>query len=139
MRAQVGAVQALLPRPCVRPRRGDRRHRVDRGAHRRGFDPSYVASKHGLLGLVRSLAHRFGPEGIRVNAVCPGYVETPMMAMPLTIDGYRERLEARTPMRRLAQPEDIARAVRFLLSNEASFISGVPLTVDGGVTAAGGQ
>lgn len=140
LRAQVDAVQALLPAlRASGPGAAIVGIASIEALIGEGSIPSYVASKHGLLGLVRSLAHRFGPEGIRVNAVCPGYVETPMMAMPLTIDGYRERLEARTPMRRLAQPEDIARAVRFLLSSEASFISGVPLTVDGGVTAAGGQ
>jgi NAD(P)-dependent dehydrogenase (short-subunit alcohol dehydrogenase family) len=101
--------------------------------------PAYVASKHGVLGLTRSLAHRFGPEGIRVNCVCPGYVDTPMLGGALSIDGYRDRLEGRIPMRRLAEPEDIARAVRFLLSAEASYVSGVPLTVDGGTTAGGGQ
>src|SRR5262249_46484868 len=104
-----------------------------------GSIPSYVASKHGVLGLTRALAHRFGAEGIRANCVCPGYVDTPMLAGALSIEGYRERTEARVPMRRLAEPADIGRAVRFLLSEEASYISGIPLTVDGGVTAGGGQ
>jgi NAD(P)-dependent dehydrogenase (short-subunit alcohol dehydrogenase family) len=102
-----------------------------------GAIPSYTASKHGLIGLTRSFAHRLGPEGIRVNAVCPGYVETPMLAPTLT--SSRQRMEDAVPLRRLAQPADIARVVRFLLSDEASYIHGAAIVVDGGMTAAGGQ
>jgi len=104
-----------------------------------GFIPSYVASKHALIGLTRSLAHRLGPEGIRVNAVCPGYVETPMLAPTITTSEARASFEKKVPLGRLAQPDDIARVVRFLLSDEAAYINGVALPVDGGVTAVGGQ
>lgn len=104
-----------------------------------GGIPSYVASKHGLIGLTRSLAHRLGPEGIRANAVCPGYIETPMLSPAIEAPGARERLERTVPLGRLAQPEEVARVVRFLLSDEASYVTGAAIVVDGGVTAVGGQ
>lgn len=102
------------------------------------FLPAYAASKAGLLGLTRSACHTLGPAGIRVNSVCPGAVETPMLQPLLDIEGVRADLEARTPMLRLAQPEDIARTIRFLLSDEASFVTGTQLVVDGGLTAISG-
>jgi len=104
-----------------------------------GGIPSYVASKHGLIGLSRSLAHRLGPEGIRANAVCPGYVETPMLSPAIEAPGSREKLERTVPLGRLAQPDEVARVVRFLLSDEASYVNGSAIVVDGGVTAVGGQ
>ncbi len=104
-----------------------------------GFIPSYVASKHGLIGLVRSLAHRLGPDGIRANAVCPGYVETPMLAPTIGTPEARASFEQKIPIGRLAQPDDIARVVRFLLSEEAAYVNGAAIVVDGGVTAVGGQ
>jgi NAD(P)-dependent dehydrogenase (short-subunit alcohol dehydrogenase family) len=99
---------------------------------------AYSASKAGLLGLARSAAHTLGPEGIRVNAICPGAVDTPLMAPLLEIEGMRAGLEQRTPLGRVAQPDDIARVVRFLLSEEASYITGASLVVDGGLTAISG-
>ncbi len=96
---------------------------------------AYCASKGGLLGVMRSIAHHFGASGIRANAVCPGAVDTPMLAPALALPGFRDQLEERTPMRRLAEPEEIARPIRFLLSEEASFVSGAYLTVDGGLTS----
>jgi NAD(P)-dependent dehydrogenase (short-subunit alcohol dehydrogenase family) len=101
------------------------------------FLPAYCASKAGLLGLTRSACALLGPEGIRVNAVCPGAVDTPLLAPLLEIPGARDNIIMRTPMGRLAQPEDIARVVRFLLSDEAAYISGASLNVDGGMTAVG--
>jgi NAD(P)-dependent dehydrogenase (short-subunit alcohol dehydrogenase family) len=101
--------------------------------------PAYCASKAGILGLVRSAAHELGARGTRVNCVCPGIVETEMTAGVLTIEGYRESLEARTPLgNRLGTPRDVATAVRYLLSDDASFITGTSLVVDGGLTAIGG-
>jgi len=104
-----------------------------------GFIPSYVASKHGLIGLTRSLAHRLGPEGIRTNVVCPGYIDTPMLAPTIATPEARETFERRVPLGRMGQPEDIARTVRFLLSDEAAYVNGAVIVVDGGFTAVGGQ
>jgi NAD(P)-dependent dehydrogenase (short-subunit alcohol dehydrogenase family) len=101
------------------------------------FLPAYCASKAGLLGLTRAACAELGPEGIRINAICPGAVETPLLAPLLEMPGARERLEANTPLGRLAQPEDIAPVVRFLLSDEAAYITGTSLVVDGGMTAVG--
>jgi NAD(P)-dependent dehydrogenase (short-subunit alcohol dehydrogenase family) len=100
-----------------------------------GVIPAYCASKAGLLGLTRSMAAQLGPEGIRVNAVCPGFVETPMLAPTLAIEGARRRLERSSPLGRIAQPVEIAHAVAFLLSEKASFITGTQLVVDGGAIA----
>jgi NAD(P)-dependent dehydrogenase (short-subunit alcohol dehydrogenase family) len=99
---------------------------------------AYSASKAGLLGLTRSAAHTLGPDGIRVNSVCPGAVETPMLAPWLDIPGTRRELERRTPLGRLAQPEEVARVVRFLVSDDAGFVTGTSLVVDGGLTAIAG-
>ncbi len=104
-----------------------------------GFIPSYVASKHGLIGLTRSLTHRLGPEGIRANAVCPGYIDTPMLAPTIATPDARASFERKIPTGRLGEPEDIARVVRFLLSDEAAYMNGSVVVVDGGVTAVGGQ
>jgi NAD(P)-dependent dehydrogenase (short-subunit alcohol dehydrogenase family) len=101
------------------------------------FLPAYCASKAGLLGLTRAACAQFGPEGIRVNSVCPGAVDTPLLAPLLELPGARERLLENTPLRRLAQPEDVAAAVRFLLSDDAAYISGTSIVVDGGMTALG--
>jgi len=96
---------------------------------------AYCASKAGVLGLMRSLAQRFATEGFRVNAVCPGAVATPMLEPALALPGFREHVEERTPLGRISSPEEIAGPIRFLLSSEASFITGTHLTIDGGMTA----
>jgi NAD(P)-dependent dehydrogenase (short-subunit alcohol dehydrogenase family) len=101
------------------------------------FIPAYCASKAGLLGLTRAACAQLGPEGIRVNSVLPGAVETPLLAPLLELPGARDRLVGATPVGRLAQPEDIAAVIRFLLSDEAAYISGTGVVVDGGMTAVG--
>lgn len=95
-----------------------------------GAIPSYCASKAGLIGLTRSLADALGPRGIRANAVCPGYIRTPML--PTQMD---ERNAKASVLGRVGQPEDIAGVVRFLLSADAAFITGQAVVADGGVTA----
>ena len=101
-----------------------------------GFDanPAYCAAKSGMFGLARSSAARLSPRGVRVNCVCPGFIDTPMMAPSLQAAGP-SRFAERAPMRRVGQPRDIATAVRFLLSDDASFVTATELVVDGGVVA----
>ena len=100
-----------------------------------GMLPAYCSSKSGLLGLTRSLAHRLGAEGIRVNAVCPGAIDTPMLAPLLAMPEARARLEERVPLGRVADPSEVAKVVRFLLSDDASYVHGSYVVVDGGLTA----
>lgn len=99
-----------------------------------GAIPSYCASKAGLLGLTRSMAAQLGPEGIRVNAVCPGFIDTPMLAGALSVPGLRERFEGSAALGRIGQPVEIGHAVAFLMSPKASYITGAHLVVDGGTT-----
>jgi NAD(P)-dependent dehydrogenase (short-subunit alcohol dehydrogenase family) len=100
---------------------------------------AYNASKHGLIGLTRTLAAEWGGRGVRVNAVCPGWVKTEMDVADLAGGSYTEAdITGRVPMGRFASPDDIARAVAFLADDAASaFINGHALTVDGGWTADG--
>jgi NAD(P)-dependent dehydrogenase (short-subunit alcohol dehydrogenase family) len=96
----------------------------DRYAH-------YNASKGGVTLLTKSLAIELGPHGIRVNAVCPGYIVTPLAASiddPEFMEAYRQRL----PLRRLGKPADVAGAFAFLASDDAAFITGETLVIDGG-------
>ena len=96
---------------------------------------AYGASKAGVEALTRTMALDYAREGIRVNCVLPGATETPLMwamVAPEQIDAVRERTEREVPLGRLAAPEEIARAIAFLLSDEASFITGAALAVDGG-------
>ena len=100
---------------------------------------AYNASKHGLIGLTRTLAAEWGGRGVRVNAVCPGWVKTEMDVADQAGGGYTDAdITGRVPMGRFASPDDIARAVAFLADDEASgFINGHALAVDGGWTADG--
>ena len=97
---------------------------------------AYQASKAGLSALSRSLSMQLGPDGIRSNTICPGAVLTPMTAPGYEADPSRaDAMIARTPLGRLGQPEDIVHACLFLLSDKASFITGIDLVVDGGIMA----
>jgi NAD(P)-dependent dehydrogenase (short-subunit alcohol dehydrogenase family) len=113
-----------------------------------GFSPVYSMCKFGVVGFVKSLALRLAADQIRVNAVCPGPIDTPMLrvfvARPdqkstVGVDPeelVRKRAHGSVPLGRTGRPEEIANAALFLLSDEASFITGAALPVDGGVTAA---
>ena len=100
---------------------------------------AYNASKHGLIGLSRTLAAEWGGRGVRVNAVCPGWVKTEMDQEDQGAGGYSDAdIEGRVPMARFATPEDIARAVAFLADPQQSgFVNGHTLSVDGGWFADG--
>ena len=110
------------------------------------YSPIYNAAKFGVVGMVRGLAKRYGHEKIRVNAVCPGTTDTPMLRVFVarpdsqlppgeTPESLVVKRGGLNPMRRVAQPEEIANAALFLLSDEASFVNGVALPVDGGSVA----
>jgi NAD(P)-dependent dehydrogenase (short-subunit alcohol dehydrogenase family) len=100
---------------------------------------AYNASKHGMIGLTRTLAAEWGGRGVRCNAVCPGWVKTPMDVADQASSGYTdEDITDRVPMGRFASPQDIAAAVSFLADPEqSSFINGQSIAVDGGWTADG--
>ena len=110
------------------------------------FSPIYSAAKFGVVGMVKALAKRLAPEKIRVNAICPGPVDTPMLRVFVarpdqqsTQGMDKEELVLKrggqTPMNRPGKPDEIANAALFLLSDEASFVTGAALPVDGGATA----
>lgn len=96
--------------------------------------PQYTAAKHGVLGLTKQAAQEFARGGIRVNAVLPGQTETaPMRAYLDALPDQGEKMARRLPMGRLATPEEIANTVGWLCSDEASYVNGVSLVVDGGL------
>jgi meso-butanediol dehydrogenase / (S,S)-butanediol dehydrogenase / diacetyl reductase len=105
----------------------------------RPADPLYVATKHGVMGLTKSLALAYADRRIRVNAVCPGPIDTPMIweGMPpgMERDEFIRRAVAACPTLRMAAPDEVANAALFLASDEASFVSGVGLAVDGAKAA----
>ncbi|SFI61315.1 MULTISPECIES: SDR family NAD(P)-dependent oxidoreductase [Microbacterium] len=96
---------------------------------------AYTAAKHGVLGLTRTAALEFADSGIRINAVAPGYVETPMMRARVKTSAHEVRLIEKTPMGRLGRPAEIASVIGFLLGDDASFVTGALYPADGGYTA----
>jgi NAD(P)-dependent dehydrogenase (short-subunit alcohol dehydrogenase family) len=102
-----------------------------------GTSDAYQVSKAGLMSLSRAIALEYGPEGIRSNTICPGAILTPMIQPLYDEDPARAvRMANRTPLRRLGTPEDVSSACQFLLSDDASFITGTDIVVDGGWTLA---
>ena len=95
--------------------------------------PAYVASKHGVVGLTKTASLEYARQGIRVNAVCPGVIKTPMIDRFTGKDKTAEKaFEDMEPIGRMGEPEEVASAVLFLCSEEASFVTGNSMAVDGG-------
>ncbi len=110
------------------------------------WSPVYGAAKAGIIGLAQSLARRYGSFGIRVNAICPGPIDTPMLRVfvdrpdqphtkGMDVEDLVGKVATVTALGRVAQPEEIARAALFLLSDDASYVTGIAMPVDGGMRA----
>jgi NAD(P)-dependent dehydrogenase (short-subunit alcohol dehydrogenase family) len=96
------------------------------------WDPAYSAAKHGVLGLTKSAAMQYANRGIRINAVCPGWIRTPPIEAMIAHDAQAEgRMLMHQPIGRLGNPEEVANAVVWLCSEKASFVVGTALAVDG--------
>jgi NAD(P)-dependent dehydrogenase (short-subunit alcohol dehydrogenase family) len=94
--------------------------------------PAYTAAKHGVVGLTKSLARDLGPAGIRVNAICPGLIRTPLTEQYFSDDAFEEGLQTVVPQGRAGVPADVADAALYLASDQSAYVSGIALTVDGG-------
>jgi 3-oxoacyl-[acyl-carrier protein] reductase len=101
------------------------------GIHGNPGQANYAASKAGIIGLTKALARELGARGVRVNAVAPGYIDTELTGV--LPEEARNAILGSTPLGRLGEPEDVARAVRFLCSDESAFVTGAVLLVDGGL------
>jgi 3-oxoacyl-[acyl-carrier protein] reductase len=121
-----------LSRPMLKRRRGSIVNISSIvGVHGNAGQTNYAASKAGLIGLTKALAKELGGRGIRVNAIAPGYIATELTnVLP---EQARDAILANTPLGRLGDPSDVARAVRFLCSDASAFITGDVLAVDGGL------
>jgi NAD(P)-dependent dehydrogenase (short-subunit alcohol dehydrogenase family) len=128
MRAQIPAILAAGGGAIVN---------TSSGAGLMGFAglPAYVASKHGVIGLTRAAALEYSAKGIRVNAVCPGTVRTPMLEAFTGDEATLQAMGRAMPIKRLATPEEIAEAIVWLASPSASYVTGHALAVDGGAAA----
>ncbi|KAI0596580.1 putative oxidoreductase [Biscogniauxia sp. FL1348] len=96
---------------------------------------AYTTSKHGVLGLTRTASEDYAKDGLRINAICPGYTETPMTTKsPLILQAMEERVKIAVPMQRVGKPQEIADGVVYLSGGRSSFVAGTALFVDGGYT-----
>ncbi|OQV00975.1 hypothetical protein CLAIMM_06404 [Cladophialophora immunda] len=96
---------------------------------------AYTATKHGVIGLTRTASEDYAKDGLRINAICPGYTETPMTTKsPLVLQAMLERVDTAVPMQRMGRPEEIADGVVYLSGGRSSFVTGTTLFVDGGYT-----
>ena len=97
---------------------------------------AYNAAKHGVVGITRAAALEFAHAGVRVNCICPGIIDTPLVAVAFgATEEIRETMHRFHPLGRMGKPEEIAKCVLFLASDDASFVTGHALVVDGGVSA----
>jgi 3-oxoacyl-[acyl-carrier protein] reductase len=131
--------QARMVRACLPHLERNREGRVVNIASTEGlgatpFISPYTASKHGVVGLTRSLACELGPRGVTVNCVCPGPITTAMTA-PIPDDAKERYARRRVPLRRYGDPEEVAQMVLNLALPASSFVTGAVVTVDGGLTA----
>jgi NAD(P)-dependent dehydrogenase (short-subunit alcohol dehydrogenase family) len=94
--------------------------------------PAYTAAKHGVVGLTKNLARDLGPAGIRVNAICPGLIRTPLTEQYFADDAFEEGLRAVVPQGRVGLADDVADAALYLASDQSAYVNGIALTVDGG-------
>jgi NAD(P)-dependent dehydrogenase (short-subunit alcohol dehydrogenase family) len=101
-----------------------------------GYGSGYTASKGGVAALTRLAAVQYGPQGVRVNCICPGSVDTPMTAGTWRTPEAQERIRRIVPLQRVAEPEEIASVAAFLLSDGAAYLTGQTIAVDGGTTIA---
>ena len=96
---------------------------------------AYIASKHGVLGVTKQFALDGAQHGVRVNAICPGWIDTPLIAPLIQTAPLLEWALQGTPLGRMGRPEEVAKAALFLASDDSSFMTGAPLIIDGGWTA----
>ena len=128
-------LQVRDPRAAPRGRRSDRQHGVVRRAHGAATPQiAYTASKGGVLAMTREIAIEFARRAFRVNALCPGPVDTPLLQRAVRDPARRARRMVHIPPGRLARADEIAQAALFLASDESSYVNGAAFTVDGGIT-----
>ena len=145
LRTVLVTTEAAIPEMCARGGGALLYTASTSGLVGSAFSPVYSMAKFGIVGFVRSLAKRLAPDKIRVNAVCPGPIDTPMLRVFVSRPDQQSQTQDKealivqrsqqVPMKRTGKPEEIANAALFLLSDEASFVSGAALPVDGGATA----
>jgi meso-butanediol dehydrogenase/(S,S)-butanediol dehydrogenase/diacetyl reductase len=104
------------------------------GIRGHGFGSAYTASKGGVVALTRLLAEQYGPQGVRTNCICPGATDTPMTGGAFREGELAERTKRGIPLHRIAEPREIGDVACFLLSDDASYVNGQVLAVDGGAT-----